>query len=245
MAKVIRIPSTKGSIPETFSLTGGNLGLVGNMSLQPRGLSDEEKAQLAVKLLDELFMNYKKKLSEWAKTTGQSAQLDSGYIAQHLISVLTGIKGTGMRGKGKDLIDDSEVKTASSVAGIDVPRWNHNIGTKKAKDTFLRAPHIYYVLFDAPSKTSERVRVRVWAVTPSINNDFRTVVERWFNLSPRSYNFQLHPPVRRDDNIATNECGNLDLPLMFAAEEDESGQLAVKFFQIDYSKKSRLIERNK
>lgn len=213
-------------------------------SSHPRDISDEQKAQLAVELLEELFLGYGRKLKKWAGVTGQSAQLDSGYIAQHLISLLTGVKGTGMRGKGKDLMDNSEVKTASSVAGIDVPRWNHNMGTQKTKDDFLSSPHIYYVLFDTPNKRSERVRVRVWVVTPSIDNDFCTVVERWFNLSSRSYNFQLHPPVCRDDNIATNECGNLDLPLMFEAAEDENGRFVVKFFQVDFSKKSKLKERN-
>ena len=213
------------------------------MPAQSRDLSKSQQARMATKLLDCLFLDCQKKLSRWAKITGQSAQLDSGYIAQHLISVLTGIKGTGMRGKGKDLVDNSEVKTASSIAGIDVPRWNHHLPSRKTKDTFLNSPNIYYILFDPVDKKSKRDRVRVWVVTPAIDSIFCKVVERWFNQSSRSTNFQLHPPVRRDDNIATNENGNLELPLMFKAEEEKNRKFAVKFFQIDYSQKSRLVAR--
>lgn len=80
----------------------------------------EQKKQLAAYLLQELFLDYRKVMAKWAAITGQSPQLDSGYIAQHLISLLTDKKGTGRRGKGLDLEDGSEVKSASNVDGIDI-----------------------------------------------------------------------------------------------------------------------------
>jgi hypothetical protein len=129
---------------------------------------------LAAELIRETFVEHRKVMTRWAKLTGQSRQLDSGYIAQHLISILTGKRGSGWRGKGLD-----------------------------------------------------------------------TVVRTWANLPKRSYNFQLHPPVGKDSNIATNQCGNLELPLMFWAEEDEAGQVVVNFFQKDGLSDSTFIDRFK
>jgi len=198
-------------------------------------------------LLKELFLDYHKMLMKWSDTTGQSSQLDSGYIAQHLISLLTGIKGSGMRGKGKDLQDDSEIKTASSVAGVDVPRWNQPMGATeesrvKKMNEFLKHPSIYYVLFDT-RKNSDQVRVRVWKVLPESDADFQKVVRTWDKMfPPPSYNFQLHPPVRKDSNVATNEAGNIDLPLMFEAREDGKGLMKVHLFDPS-NRKSKYIPR--
>jgi MamI restriction endonuclease len=200
-------------------------------------LTIEEDASL---LLKELFLDYHKLLLKWSKSTGQTSQLDSGYIAQHLISLLTGIHGSGMRGKGKDLSDGSEIKTASSVAGVDVPRWNHMIGgpassvaeRKKKIAEFLIHPQIYYVLFDT-RKADKLVRVRIWKVTPAKDSAFRKVIENWDRLyPPPSYNFQLHPPVQKDVDVATNEAGNLKLPLMFESNENANGIMKVMKFDL-------------
>lgn len=183
---------------------------------------------LAANLLQEIFLDYRQVMSKWAAITRQSSQLDSGYIAQHLISLLTGKRGSGWRGKGLDLEDGSEVKSASSVDGVDVPRWNHNISAPEKVDEWLAAPAIYYVLFDTVERDTPRVRVRIWVVTPTTDDAYRTVLRRWRDTSRRSNNFQLHPPVGKDSNLSTNECGNLELPLMFHAEENEQGQVIVK-----------------
>ncbi len=193
----------------------------------------ERLKKLAASLLQEMFLDHRKVMSKWAAITGQSSQLDSGYIAQHLISLLTGKRGPGWRGKGLDLEDGSEVKSASSVDGVDVPRWNHNFSTPAKVDEWLAAPTIYYVLFDMVGRDTPRVRVRIWVVTPAIDNAYGTVLQRWRDMPRKSNNFQLHPPVSKDSNLATNNCGNLELPLMFHAEENEQGQMAVKLLQME------------
>lgn len=196
----------------------------------------------AADLIKELFVDQRRVMSRWSKITGQSPQLDSGYIAQHLISLLTGKRGSGWRGKGLDLDDGSEVKCASNVDGIDVPRWNHNLRGIRDVDKWLASPNIYYVLFDTRPKSS-LVRVRIWMITPALDSSYETVLRSWATLPNRkSYNFQLHPPVGKDSNIATNECGNLELPLMFLAEE-EHNQVTVKFFQDTGLPISTLIKR--
>lgn len=207
----------------------------------------EDKSEVLVQaadLIKELFVDQRKAMTKWSKITGQSTQPDSGYIAQHLISLLTGKRGSGWRGKGLDLDDGSEVKCASSVDGIDIPRWNHSIKSIENVDKWLAAPNIYYVLFDIKPNSS-LVRVRIWMITPSFDSSYETVLRAWAALPDRkSDDFQLHPPVGRDSNVATNECGNLDLPLMFLAEE-ESDQVFVKFFQDTNLPASVLINRPK
>jgi hypothetical protein len=120
----------------------------------------EEVKKLASALIKETFIEHRKVMQKWSKVTGQSPQLDSGYIAQHLISLLTGKRGTGWRGKGLDLDDGSEVKCASIIDGVDVPRWNHNFPKRESVEKWLEAPNIYYVLFDPPSRNSSLVRSR-------------------------------------------------------------------------------------
>lgn len=193
----------------------------------------ERLKKLAASLLQEMFLDHRKVMAKWAAMTGQSSQLDSGYIAQHLISLLTGKRGSGWRGKGLDLEDGSEVKSASSVDGVDVPRWNHNFSAPAKVDEWLDAPAIYYVLFDTVKRDPPRVRVRIWVVTPAIDNAYKTVLQRWRDMSRKSNNFQLHPPVGKDSNLATNNCGNLELPLMFHAEENKQGQMVVELFQME------------
>jgi hypothetical protein len=145
------------------------------------------------------------------------------------------------QGKGKDLADGSEIKTASSVAGVDVPRWNHPLGDsigdrKKKIADFLAHPYIYYVLFDT-TKADDKVRVRVWKVSPKIDSAFKAVILEWDRTyPPPSYNFQLHPPVQKDTDVATNEAGNLKLPLMFEASEIMKGLFRVlRFDRADHT----------
>ncbi len=194
----------------------------------PSETEQENLSRQAEELLEELFLDYRRIMKKWAEKTGQGAQLDSGYIAQHLVSLLTGKRGCGWRGKGLDLEDGSEVKSACIVDGVDVPRWNHNFASAEKIRQWLAAPAIYYVLFDYAPPELSRVRVRVWMVIPSSDKAYRTVLKRWRDVSRKSDNFQLHPPVNKDNNLTTNECGDLELPLIFHAEEATGAKLTYK-----------------
>ncbi len=74
-------------------------------------LSEVERGVLALQLLQEQVVEQRRKLQHWRLITIQPAQIDTGYVGQHLVSLITGIKGGGMRGKGDDLFDGSEVKS--------------------------------------------------------------------------------------------------------------------------------------
>lgn len=186
-------------------------------------LTADERKGLIERLIHDFFVTARLTLLQWAERTGQSAQIDTGYIAQHLASLLLSEPGQGFRGKGLDLADGSEVKSASIVSGVDRPRWNHNLGKPSDDDSrrerglptawevYLASPTIVYVLFDHPN-ASETLRIRVWCIDGQEDQGWRDLLERFVaGRKSSQYNLQLHPPTGRDDDICTNELGNLDL----------------------------------
>ena len=159
-------------------------------------LSIEERKELIEELIFDFFLTTRGTLVKWGGITGQSAQIDTGYIAQHLASLVLRIPGQGFKGKGLDLRDESEVKSAASVSGVDKPRWNHNMGKvsedeeRRAKglptksEQYLAAPWLFYVLFDLvwnedADRFTDLFRVRAWAVAVQYDDAWRTLVERY------------------------------------------------------------------
>ena len=56
-------------------------------------ISEAERLELCKNLLEEQIINQRKKLEKWSLITAQSSQIDTGYIAQHLVSLRTCIPG--------------------------------------------------------------------------------------------------------------------------------------------------------
>jgi MamI restriction endonuclease len=191
-------------------------------------LSRHDRQRLLESLFVDSFVVQWRVLLKWAALTGQSSQVDTGYIAQHVASILLAEPGQGFRGKGLDLLDGSEVKSAAIISGVDRPRWNHNMGTlaqdKKrvaegrstTSGAYLSSPSVFYLLFDrvvdADGGASPLVlRVRGWCLDGQADEAWRDLVMRWVkSRTPTKYNLQLHPPVGYDDNIVVNTLGNLD-----------------------------------
>lgn len=191
------------------------------------GLTNDQRIALLEELFSDFFLSQHQVLQKWASLTGQTAQVDTGYIAQFVASLITGIPGQGFRGKGDDLVDGSEVKSAANISGVDTPRWNHNMGTadsdknkrdkgvKTTSEKYLEAPYLIYVLADwaavADNDASPELRIRTWCVDAQQDTAWRELVEK-YNRDKRgkTHNLQLHPPVGYDDNLVTNKTGNLD-----------------------------------
>jgi len=189
---------------------------------------EDRKAQIEELILD-FFLTTRGTLVKWSEITGQSAQIDTGYMAQHLASLVLRTPGQGFKGKGLDLRDGSEVKSAASVSGVDKPRWNHSFGTVAAdekrreaeeptkSDQYLAAPWLFYVLFDRvwdsdANSFTNLFRVRAWAVAVQHDDAWRTLIHRYLEWRKgTSYNLQLHPPVGYDQSLVVNKLGNLDL----------------------------------
>lgn len=113
-------------------------------------LSREQRKELARILIEEQIVNQRKMLSHWGTLTAQSFIIDTGYIAQHLVSLQTQISGQGMRGKGDDLCDGSEVKSANFIGSLDkkgktAPRWDFSANNVAKMEQFLP---ISYALSD-------------------------------------------------------------------------------------------------
>jgi len=70
-------------------------------------------------LINDLYIELRKKINQWASITHQTAQARMGYIGQHLVSVATGFPGGRSGARGKDLVlsndEYAEIKTCYRV----------------------------------------------------------------------------------------------------------------------------------
>lgn len=125
------------------------------------GLTHDHRHQYAEEIVEELIVETRAKLHKWRSLTNQPAQIDTGYVAQHLVSIMTGLLGGGFRGKGDDLENGSEVKAANYLDSFDVrgassPRWNFSIKQLDDVCNYLDMPMLYVVSIDlAPSEARE------------------------------------------------------------------------------------------
>lgn len=202
-------------------------------------LSISNREILAKKFIEEVVLPQWHQLKQWNDLTLQTSQIDFGYLAQHLISLLAGIEGNGQRGKGDDLSDGSEVKSASCLDADDTPRWNGvNCSQRTSQaliDKYQAMPYLFFVLIDTTKRGGDILRCRAWVVRPSEDEAFQKVAIGWGEENDiRPYtdssngknlkvmtNFQLHPPrwEKADENITTNLMGNLKLPLFYHSEQ--------------------------
>lgn len=169
-------------------------------------LSEEQRIELCKALLNEQILNQRKKLGKWGTITAQSTQIDTGYIAQHLVSLRTQIPGQGMRGKGDDLFDGSEVKAANFLDSLDkkgatAPRWNFTAVTPKIMEKFLTYNPMYLLSVDLDG--NYKIRIRIWTVNVDKHDVLKERYILWMNTKGykkfannknESVNFQLFPP---------------------------------------------------
>lgn len=197
----------------------------------PLGKTDSKTRQrLGRKFLEEVVFGQMRQLQTWKTVTQQTSQFDSGYLAQQLTSILTGIPGTGMRGRGDDLSDGSEVKAANTVQATDTPRWNHSLDRKPKRtkiNELLARPSVFYVLFDTKERDEDApFRCRIWRVNPSTDKGYQKLVKNWAaNRGKSTYNMQIQPPRWSVSNEAACLGTHIELPLFFHAEQKELGEL--------------------
>ncbi len=217
----------------------------------------EERKFLAKRLLEEQVVEQRKKLNNWSAITAQSSQIDTGYIAQHLVSLQTQIAGQGMRGKGDDLRDGSEVKSANYLDSLDKkgakePRWNFSAGTERIMERFLEYPSVYLLSMDL--NKHKRVRTRIWKVDVTKHEVLKARYTEWMEKKgypkfkankKKSVNFQLFPPhskteetFARHGNGRANGFSRIQIALedpscaklIFRADESEDGQIFISVF---------------
>lgn len=195
-------------------------------------LSRDQRIMLAEVLIKEQIVDQKNLLSHWSLLTAQSSMIDTGYIAQHLVSLQTQIAGQGMRGKGDDLCDGSEVKGANFIASLDkngakAPRWNFNSVSVEIMERFLEYNALFLLSIDL--NPEHQYRIRIWKVDIQKHTVLRNRYIEWMNKlgypkfqdpSHKSINFQLFPPRNgTDENFARHGNGRkngfdkLNIPL--------------------------------
>lgn len=185
-----------------------------------KALSPETRAELIIKLLQEQVLNQAIMLHFWKDLTKQPAQIDTGYIGQHLVSLITSLYGGGFRGKGLDLEDGSEVKSANFLDSLDArgaiaPRWNFSSNSELELQYYLNCPYLYLVSLDLDP--AGLFRTRVWRVNPREHVKFNQRYKEWMeklalpklsNPSRPGVNFQLFPPrLKTDDTYARHGNG--------------------------------------
>ncbi len=211
-------------------------------------LSVEERKDLAIQLLEEQVSKQRDKLNHWSTITAQSSQIDTGYIAQHLVSLQTQIAGQGMRGKGDDLCDGSEIKSANFLDSLDkkgatAPRWNFTAVTRQIMERFLEYPAVYLLSMDLNIQGC--FRTRIWKVNVTKHTILKERYIEWMNVlgypkfaseKEESVNFQLFPPhIQTEENFARHGNGRkngfpkLEIPL----ENCEGSKLIFRADEVD------------
>ncbi len=222
-----------------------------------RNLSYDDRKLLAQRLLEQQVLAQRSLLSGWSIITAQSSQIDTGYIAQHLVSLQTQIAGQGMRGKGDDLSDGSEVKSANFLDSLDkkgatAPRWNFTAINPQIMEQFLNYESLYLLSMDL--NPTGFFRTRIWKINVTVHQPLRTRYIEWMDTKgyPKfrnkteypSVNFQLFPPRSgTDDNYARHGNGRSNgfdplrvmledvdgSELIFRADETPTGIVISKF----------------
>jgi hypothetical protein len=148
------------------------------------------------KLIHDIYVNYRVNLLTWSEVTKQTPIVDPEYLSMHLVSIFTGIPGTGTAARGYDLSDRSEVKSSSRVEQLGKCRqcgstvttleevcgncgsgnilrkfdshWIFSLRTTQEVDSLLSRPAIYLVLIDYENiETRDIIRIRIWKLDPN------------------------------------------------------------------------------
>lgn len=225
-----------------------------NKVLELVNISRQEQIDLIKLVIENIIVQNKILMNKLQKITNQPAQLDSGYIGQHLVSIVTKNQGGGFRGKGLDLSDGSEIKTANFLDSLDAhnqvaPRWNFRANSIEEIEGFLKYPAIYLVSIDNPNNY---YRFRIWKTIPQNTTLLKTRYKEWIDKlaikklnSRQGINFQLFPPKpnepdrnakARHGNGRSNGFEKLKIPL----ESDASTLILLAKY--DLTKHQTIIE---
>jgi RNA polymerase subunit RPABC4/transcription elongation factor Spt4 len=89
------------------------------MTTKPENHYTLGTVEASEQLINDLYIELRKKVNLWSSITHQTAQARMGYIGQHLVSVATGFPGGRSGARGKDLIlpngEYAEIKTCYRV----------------------------------------------------------------------------------------------------------------------------------
>lgn len=182
---------------------------------------------------DEFFqncmINHRRALVPYCDAARSSQNVGFGNLAQHLVSVVTGLPGIGSGARGYDLVDGSEIKLAMGRKGDalgteDYPRLDlHN-----NVDGILAWPTLYPVRI-----LCETYGLQVKVFEPDMAV-FREQVQDYFSPGSNyehSKNIQYHPPKTFESNTFRGKRSDdsprlLECDVLYCAIEQPDGSCA-------------------
>jgi hypothetical protein len=179
---------------------------------------------------DEFFANcmiaHRRTLIPYCESTGANQNVGFGNLSQHLVSVVTGKRGTHSGARGFDLEDRGEIKLAMGHRGDplgteDFPRLN----LQRNKEKMLEWESFYPVRIVCDD---EGLKVKVLEADIE---EFRDQVRDYFgvgSLYENSPNLQYHAPKTFESNVFSGKRGDgtprlLDCKVLYCAEETSGG----------------------
>lgn len=94
-------------------------------------ISIDNNIEKITQFIKDMIIEPRRKAHYWSKITNQTPNLKIGYPAQHLASLICGMKGNAVGARGDDIVDGTEVKECSKVDQSDK--------CKDCKETVLRS----------------------------------------------------------------------------------------------------------
>lgn len=93
--------------------------LFSNMRVFPTDTSVDARRQILHSFIEDTLVKPRMTARHWSSLTGQTANMRSAYVSQHLASLLCNVRGTGSAARGDDLADGTEVKSCSRIYQLD------------------------------------------------------------------------------------------------------------------------------
>ncbi len=166
-------------------------------------LTKSQRKPLIASFLKEMYFDRRSTIFKWARLTKQTPLIETKFLGQNLISLITGISGRGSAARGDDLRDGSEVKTCSrldqlskcnecgahvtaiedrcpncgsqNIMRMTDSHWIFTINTQAKRNKILNAtPMIYLLLIDGYRlKKKDLAKFSVWVINPKTDTFFR------------------------------------------------------------------------
>jgi RNA polymerase subunit RPABC4/transcription elongation factor Spt4 len=166
-------------------------------------MTKDQRKPLIKSFLKEMYFERRDTIFKWARLTKQTPLIETKFLGQNLVSLITGISGSGSAARGDDLVDGSEIKTCSRldqlskctncgayITAIDEvcpscggpvtvrmtdSHWIFTINTDAKRDKILdHTPAIYLLLIDGYElNDTELARFTVWKINPATDRYFR------------------------------------------------------------------------
>lgn len=199
--------------------------------------TSQEREEIAKLFIDRRIINALKMQEAWGNFTHQTNQIKGSRLAEHLVSIVSGIPGRGSTatGGGPDLNNGEEIKSGNRIAQKGEMTDSHVIisfgGDEDFFEKFLEQKKLWFVFFDI---INGKVRVQIWTIDPSSKEaqiefrDWKSVDSNWEygKINLRIYQdgttYPLHPRFAR-----------MNPRLIFKAIENDEEEAEILIFNLD------------